>query len=438
MKRYIDEKLVRWKQRKNRKPLVIRGARQVGKTYSVEKFGRHNFPDFVKIDFELERNIHKAFSGDLNPQKLLLQFEAAYGKRIVPGKALLFFDEIQECPRALMALRYFYEQMPDLHIIAAGSLLEFTFDEISFPVGRVQFEWLRPLGFREFLWAMDKHLLADNLPDWRQEDPVDNFIHEKFLEQLKYYFITGGMPEAVAAFVETNSLAETATIHKTLYQTYLQDFVKYRKKADVELLNSIFQQLPAKTSQRIKYTELYPEKRVEKIKETINLLEQALLIQKVRSSNAQGIPLGAGVSHKLFKTIFLDIGLMQYICGIPATQILTENNLLDVYRGALAEQFVGQELLLHGGSENDSLYYWQRSKKGSSAEVDYIIARGGEIYPVEVKSGRVGRLKSINIFLNEHPHCPWGIVLNMSNIRRENKYKLKFMPLYTLLTDDGN
>jgi len=435
MKRLIDEKLLRWKKRKNRKPLVIRGARQVGKTYSVEKFGEQNFQNYLKIDFELERDIHKAFSGDLIPQKLLLQFEAAYGKRIVPGKTLLFFDEIQECPRALMALRYFYEQMPELHIVAAGSLLEFTFDEISFPVGRVQFEWLRPLGFREFLWAMDKHLLADSLPHWRQENPLDDFIHEKFLEQLKYYFITGGMPEAVAVFVSTGSLAETANVHKTLYQTYSQDFVKYRKRTDVELLNSIFQQLPAKTGQRIKYTELYPEKRIEKIKKAINLLEQALLIQKVRAGNAQGIPLGATVSDKLFKTVFLDIGLMQYICGIPASKIITETNLLDIYRGALAEQFVGQELLLQGGSENDKLYYWQRLKKGSSAEVDYIIARDGEIYPVEVKSGRVGRLKSIKIFLNEHPHCPWGIVLNMNNIRRENKYKLKFMPLYTLLTD---
>lgn len=433
MKRLIDDILVHWKTQRNRKPLVIRGARQVGKTYSIEQFGKNHFENFLKIDFELERSIHRVFEGDLNPSVLLMKFEAASGIRIIPGKTLLFFDEIQECPRALMSLRYFYEMMPELHIVAAGSLLELTFDEISFPVGRVQFEWLRPLGFREFLWAMNLDLLAEKLPDFRQEEPLDPFIHEKFLEQLKFYFIVGGMPEAVSVFTQTRSLSEVARIHKVLIQAYLQDFVKYRRKTDVDLLNHIFQQLPAKTGSRIKYTELYPEKRIEKIKEALNLLQHALLFQKVRSTTAQGIPLGASASDKIFKTVFLDIGLMQHICGIPSTQILNGKNLLDIYRGALAEQFVGQELLLYGGSENDKLYYWGRMKKNSTAEVDYIIARDGEIFPVEVKSGRAGRLKSIKIFLDEHPHSGLGLVLNTGNVYRDERYKLKFMPLYTIL-----
>ncbi|MFQ5653024.1 MAG: ATP-binding protein [bacterium] len=433
MKRLIDEALLRWKTRENRKPLIIRGARQVGKTYSVEQFGRQHFESFLKIDFELERSIHKAFAGDLSAQNLLLQFEAAYGQRIIPGKTLLFFDEIQEGPRALMALRYFYEQMPALHVIAAGSLLEFTFDEISFPVGRVQFQWLRPLGFREFLWAMDMEPLAESLPSLSQETPLSEVIHDKFLQQLSTYFIVGGMPEAVFSFVRTSSLAEVKLVHQSLYRAYVQDFVKYRKRVDVDLLDHVFQQLPAKTGSRIKYTGLYPEKRVEKIKESVNHLEHALLFQKVRSSTAQGIPLGASASDKVFKTIFVDIGLMQHICGIPPTSVLGQTSLLDVYRGALAEQFVGQELLLYGGSENDKLYYWNRMKKSSSAEVDFLIAREGEIYPVEVKSGRAGRLKSMKIFLDEHPHCPWGMVLNTGNIHRENEGKLRFMPIYTLL-----
>jgi predicted AAA+ superfamily ATPase len=275
--------------------------------------------------------------------------------------------------------------------------------------------------------------LAEKLPDLNQERPLDELIHEKLLQQLSYYFIVGGMPEAVATFVDTGSLAETKDVHKSLYQAYVQDFVKYRKRVDVELLDHIFQQLPAKTGTRIKYAVLYPEKRIEKIKESLNLLEHALLVQKVRSTTAQGIPLGASASDKIFKTIFVDIGLMQHICGIPPTTVLSQTNLLDVYRGALAEQFVGQELLLYGGSENDKLYYWYRTKKSSSAEVDFLIAREGEIYPVEVKSARAGRLKSMKIFLDEHPHSRRGIVLNLGNIHREDKYQLKFMPIYTLL-----
>ncbi|MFQ5639458.1 MAG: ATP-binding protein [bacterium] len=292
MKRLIDDALLRWKTQQNRKPLVIHGARQVGKTYSVEQFARQHFESFLKIDFELERNIHKAFTDDLSPQNLLLQFEAAYGQRIVPDKTLLFFDEIQECPRALMALRYFYEQVPALHVIAAGSLLEFTFEDISFPVGRVQFQWLRPLGFREFLWAMDMELLAETLPNLNQETPLSEVIHDKFLQQLSTYFIVGGMPEAVSIFVRTGSLTEVRNVHQTLYQAYVQDFVKYRKKADVELLDHIFQQLPAKTGSRIKYAGLYPEKRVTKIKESVNLLEHALLFQKVRSIHGTRHPTG--------------------------------------------------------------------------------------------------------------------------------------------------
>ena len=201
----------------------------------------------------------------------------------------------------------------------------------------------------------------------------------------------------------------------------------------MELLDRIFQELPAKTGSRIKYTALYPEKRVEKIKESLNLLEHALLIQRVRSTSAQGIPLGASASDKIFKTIFVDIGLMQHICGIPPSLVLNQKKLLDVYQGALAEQFVGQELLLHGGSENDKLYYWNRMKKSSSAEIDFVIVREGEIYPVEVKSGRPGRFKSLHIFLEEHSHSPQGIVLNTGNVRLEKEYRLKFMPLYTTL-----
>lgn len=431
MKRYIDTFLVHWKNKKTRKPLVIRGARQVGKTFSVGYFGNQQFDNFVKVDFELERSVHKIFDGDLKADKILLQLEAAYEQRIVPGKTLLFFDEIQECSRAVISLRYFYEQMPELHLIAAGSLLELALGDFSFPVGRVEFQWLRPLGFDEFLWATGYSELAHHLPTVEVEDALPDFIHDKLMEQLRYYFLVGGMPEAVSVFADTSSLTEVNSVQKNLSQSYLQDFTKYGQKIDRDCIEHIFQYMPGHVGQRIKYTALYPEKRIEKIKQSLHLLELMLLVQKVSSTTGQGLPLGADIKSKVFKSIFLDIGLMQSMSGISATILLAEKDLLAVYRGALAEQFVGQELLLHGGSENDRLYYWDRPKKSSNAEVDFLIARNGKIIPVEVKSGVPARLKSMALFLQEHPHCDMGYVLYSGNIRSEPKFKLKYMPLYT-------
>jgi predicted AAA+ superfamily ATPase len=433
MKRLINKTLIDWKDQKRRKPLVIRGARQVGKTFSIEYFGRNHFENMVKIDFELDRTVHRVFEGDLHVNNLLMQLEAAYDQRIQPGKTLLFFDEIQECPRALLALRYFYEQLPDLCVVAAGSLLEFVLGDISFPVGRVQFEWLRPMGFEEFLIAAGHKRLVENLPDLSMKEPVPPMIHAKLLDQLHYYFFVGGMPEAVSAFIESGFLKEASRIHRDITQAYTQDFVKYKKNFDKDCIQRVFEQIPQSIGRRIKYTSLYPEKRIEKIKESVQILERALLIQKVHSSHAQGLPLGAEASPKVFKTIFLDIGLMQHMSGVSAFELLKKDNLLDVFRGALAEQFVGQQLLLSGGSENERLYYWDRPKKSSSAEIDYLLVRDNKIIPVEVKSGHPSRLKSMHIFLNEHPHCKQGLVMNEGNYRAEENLNLKFIPIYTQL-----
>jgi uncharacterized protein len=433
MKRIITDFFKQWRDSKNRKPLVIRGARQVGKTWSVKHFGENYFNDFVVFDFEQDLAIHKIFSGNLDVKHILIQLEAAANKPINPGHTLVFFDEIQECPAAMRSLRYFYEQIPELHIIAAGSLLEFILNDISFPVGRVQFEWMRPMGFREFLMATGQDLLISHIPDLKCTNPVQPFIHDKLLERLHYYFFVGGMPEAVRVFSESNSLQETSSIHKLLIQSYLQDFAKYGKKINKDIVFNLFDQLPVNIGKRIKYTALYPEVRIEKIKTALNYLEQALLIQKTRNTTGQGLPLGAAVSPKIFKLIMLDIGLLQHLAGIPPLKILNTTNLLDIYKGALAEQFVGQELLLNNSSENDRLYYWDRTKKSSSAEVDYLIARSGKLIPIEVKSGTPGRLKSIRIFMDERPSINEGIVLSTDNYREEKKYKLKYLPLYSNL-----
>lgn len=433
MQRIINKRLNAWKESIRRRPLILRGARQVGKTYSVIAFGQAEFDEFVTFDFELDRSLHRIFEGDLRPEKLLMELEAHCRQRIIPGKTLVFFDEIQACPRALMSLRYFYEQKPQLHLIAAGSLLEFAMADQSFPVGRVEFEWMRPMCFAEFLRAIGEELLIEHLPTKDTTIAVAASIHEKLLEQLRIYFLVGGMPEAVQVFRETRSIAEVTPIHKLLCNSYIEDFAKYGPRVDRECVEHIFRSIPQWVGRQTKYRPLYPEKSIPKIKECLRLLEKSLIIHKVRSCNANGLPLGAEASDKLFKCVFLDIGLMQHLCGILPAEVLSTRDLLDNYRGALAEQFIGQELLAGASSENEKLYYWSRQAQGSSAEVDYIIVRDGKIIPIEVKSGPAGKLKSLHLFMRKHPDCSTGLILSSREIDTQSQANMQFLPLYTKL-----
>jgi len=437
MKRQIDNSLIQWMGRKNRKPLLVRGARQVGKTFSISELGKASFKRFVRFDLERQRRIHSIFADDLDPAKLLPQLEAQSAQRIVPNETLLFLDEIQACPRAIMALRYFYEQMPELHVIAAGSLLEFAMEDISFPVGQVEFLWMHPMTFGEFLAARGEGILAEQRPGIKTRTTLPEATHRKLLDQLRQYFIVGGMPEAVKVYLESNSFAEIDRVHTILAEAYQQDFAKYGGRVDKDCLARVFEQIPARIGQQVKYAPLYPEKRVETIKSALRVLERALVIRKVASTSAQGLPLGAGISETVFKYIFADIGLARHMCGLSAASVLEEADILSTFRGSLAEQFVGQELLAErGGSENGKLFYWARAKRNSNAEVDYVIAWNGTILPVEVKSGPAGKLKSMHLFLKEHPHCRSGLVLNSSNVQDAESGKLLFLPLYARLGDD--
>ena len=431
MERQIDAKLLGWKKSEFRKPLIIRGARQVGKTFSVSSFGENHFETFIKIDFERDRTSHRIFEGDLSAKKLLSELEIHANKMIIPGKTLLFFDEIQECERALLSLRYFYEEMPELHIISAGSMLEFALGSVSFPVGRLSFEWMRPMTFHEFLIASDRKILADRLPSISDFKPLSQTAHLKVLEQLKLYFLVGGMPEAVKRYCRTSSLTQGFIVHEEIYQSYLQSLMKYNKRADVDSLDHLLRSLPSQVGNQIKYTRLDPDRRIEKTKKSLQILEKALLFHIIKSSNAHGLPLNAGASSKIMKPLFLDIGLMQYHCGVHPSDILNERDLSKIYKGALAEQFVGQEMLASGGSENFKLFYWSRAKKSSSAEVDYLYVKNGRIFPIEVKSGPAGKLKSLHIFLNEHPNVEKGYVMSPALFERQTAEKLLFMPVYT-------
>lgn len=424
MFRVLENRLKSWKESSTRKPLILRGARQIGKTWVVHRFGTTQFEKLVTIDFEKRRDLHKLFEGNLDPKNILKSIELLFGK-IPPGKTLLFFDEIQACPRAIMALRYFYEEIPTLHVIAAGSLLEFAFDSISVPVGRVSYLYLYPLTFYEYLLAVGKGEMAEEVlsPDKESSE----FIQRAILEELKNYFLVGGMPEAVKTFVETNSLAATFEVQDEILTSYRDDFSKYKPQIDIHCLDTVFKQAALRAGEQIIYTTLDAQFSGQTNRKAIDLLEKAKIINKIASTNPSGLPLGASVNERKFKLSFLDIGLMQRLSKMPIPEDYFQKDLLSVYQGKLAEQFVAQEIV---AVQSDDLYYWVREAKSSTAEVDFLIISKGAILPIEVKSGKGGSLRSMHQILKDYDSLKMGAVLYGDIYKVLPEQKLYFYPIY--------
>ncbi|MFQ5652015.1 MAG: ATP-binding protein [bacterium] len=426
MERLITRRLRRWKDQPGRKPLLLRGARQVGKTWAVLEFGRRFFAGNVHlVDLERQLDWHRVFEVDLDPVRIISELEILLNSRIVPGKDLLFFDEIQSCPRALMALRYFYEEFPELHVIAAGSLLEFAFKDISFPVGRIQISSLYPLNFVEFLQAAGKTLAAEIVQT--APAPQPDSVHRMLLEEVRKYLFVGGMPECVLAYVRTGRLRDALEVQADLVNTFRQDFSKYAPLADKRCLNAVFSSTARNVGKQIKYTNLGEGFTNPTIKKAFDLLCRAQVIRKVSAASPAGLPLGASASERKFKALMMDVGVMQHLCGMPIEAEYAKSDLLTIYHGALAEQFIGQELLAAG---QDELYYWAREAKSSSAEVDFLMVTRGKIHPVEIKSGASGRLRSLHLLLQTYPNCPEGIVFSAAPYSELPEQKLKFLPLY--------
>jgi len=424
MDRIITQSFQKWKEKSNRKPLIVKGARQTGKSFSITAFGNTNFEGSTHIlNFEKRRDLHSVFEIDYEILRILSELEILINKKITPGMDLLFFDEIQECPRAIASLRYFYEQLPELHIIAAGSLLEFALMDIPFPVGRVQLINMYPMNFYEFLKAAGKDLMAELIINKPKELPEST--HNAINEELRKYFFVGGMPECVRTYIETNSFTEVFEIQSDLIHTYRQDFSKYSGKSDKSCLNSVWLNIAQKVGGQIKYSELADGFTNPTIKKAFELLETARLFKKVKAASAAGIPLGASASDKKFKAIMLDIGLMANMNGILGEYV--KSDLLTVFRGAMAEQFVGQEILAATGSD---LYYWARETSGSNAETDYLIEKQGKIIPIEVKSGKSGSLKSLHLLLNTFSNVEQSFVFSDARFGQIADEKISFLPLY--------
>ena len=430
MRRTIEPVLKKWKNQSNRLPIILRGARQVGKSFIIEKFGKENFESLVTCNFEFRPELINCFD-NLDPQSICAKLEVAFKTRIIPGKTLLFLDEIQICPKAIMALRYFKEKLPDLHVIAAGSLLEFVLHEeqFSFPVGRVQFLYLKPLSFHEYLLSQNHDRLIEILDKVTLQHPIDTFIHEELLLLLREYFLIGGMPSVIRSFLENRSFFECQTVLNGLLETYRSDFPKYTTKTQYKHLQTFFEKVPGEVANQFKYTLISSEHRSQDLKIALEQLGWAGLLYKVLSTSASGIPLQMHAKENKFKLLFLDCGLVNCANKLDM-QTAWNTELMQINAGAQAEQFVGQELMAYADPYTAShLYYWDRDKKGSMAEVDFVIQAGSVILPIEVKAGTTGSLKSLKQFLLEKK-APFGIRISQHPLSFHEQ--ILSVPLYLI------
>jgi uncharacterized protein len=397
--RHDLEYLRKWKERGRRKPLILRGARQVGKTEIVRQLGKE-FDLFVEFNFDEFPGKASLFkSGDVN--QILLLIEADSGKKIVPGKTLIFFDEIQAAPYVVPLLRYFYEKVPQIHIIAAGSLLGFLLSDHNFsmPVGRVEYHFMGPLTFEEFLRGSGEDSLAEFLYSYKLEQELPESLHQKYMSFLKYYTLVGGMPEASLSWIESGDIVEVQRIHASILQTYEDDFNKYRKRINPDHLRLVMRRIPSIVGRKLRYVNLDRNISASSLSSAVGALSDAGVMSRIFHSDGNGLPLGAEISAKKYKPLFIDIGLHSTALGLRLTDVYTMDNILLINNGAIAEQFIGQHLLFNTPPWiKPELFYWHREKKGSSSEVDYLIADGPVIIPVEVKAGKTGSLRSLHTF----------------------------------------
>lgn len=401
MFREIEKNLLKWKNSADRKPLLLRGARQVGKTFIIEKFGGMHFANLITIN--LEKPLYHSCFNSLEPSQIVSELELLSGVKIKPGETLLFLDEIQECPQAIMALRYFKEQMPELHVIGAGSLLEFTLNDDNFkmPVGRIEFLYLQALSFTEFLNAMDLNLLKEELKTISLDNSPSEAIHQHYLKLIRDYTILGGMPGIIKKFLLTQSFLDAQHAQSDLLYSYQRDFGKYAKKTIHHNLELVFEKAPGLIAQWFKYKNVNPNIPPKDIKIALIQLFHAGLLYPVYATSASGLPFVTTQNEKKFKLLFLDVGLVKRACQLDA-ELLLNKDVLFLNDGALAEQLVGQELMAYQDKhERPELYFWTREQKNSSAEIDYLIVIDGKIIPIEVKSGATGRLKSLKLFMEE-------------------------------------
>lgn len=398
--RNAELELKKWHGGKNRKPLVIRGARQVGKSTLVREFAKRYGIELFEINMERHYRLDEIFA-TLDVAKILRELEFSCGKGML-DKGLVFLDEIQATPNAIKALRYFYEERPDLAIIAAGSLLEFTLNESGFsmPVGRICYLHLQPLSFEEYLKAIGKNDLSKLISGWLPPEPFPESAHLRLMDHFSDFLLVGGMPEAVAVFASGGGLEACVESHHSILETYRDDFGKYATKIQVGRLRKLLDYVPMAVGEKFSYAHAIPDERAKDVRQALEMLATAGIVTLVHHSDANGLPLGAEAETCVFKPFFLDVGLMNAVCGVRSISLETMRAYRFVNEGKMAEQFVGQQLLTGGDYyRHPRLHYWLRGGRRANAEIDFLIEAAPSIIPVEVKSGASGSLKSLHQFV---------------------------------------
>ena len=402
MIRFASEKLDRWLAAESRKPLVIRGARQVGKTWLVRDLAKRNNLDLIELNFERFPNRVDLFS-DNDPKKIMGNIESEFETVISPGSSLLFLDEIQAAPAIFSKLRWFKEELAQLPVIAAGSLLESAMSqaEYSMPVGRITYFYLEPLSFFEFMVACGKNLLYEKLCSFSPHDNLPVSLHEKCLDLYTEYCLTGGMPESIKEWMRSKNLKSCIKIQQDLLVTFRDDFHKYGGRFDPILLNKIFLSVSRQLGGKFVYNRVDPEAKASLVKKGLTMLSMARVFSRVFHTTGNGIPLGAETNEKFFKMLSLDIGLASVQLGISEMKSSEAKNAVFSNKGKLAEQFVGQQIRAALAPDSDPLlFYWQRTG-GRQGEIDYILQYGNRVLPLEIKSGKAGNMKSLHQFMAE-------------------------------------
>lgn len=419
--RIIDKYLLQWKEEEDRKPLLLRGARQVGKSSAVKNLGK-SFTYFAELNFEKQKAAKSFFAGDIDAKMIASKISNYIGVPVIAGKTLLFLDEIQECPEAIMALRFFREDFPELHVVAAGSLLEFALEEIpTFGVGRIRSMFMYPLTFDEFLAATGNQGLIEMRLMCDVQHPLDDAFHQKAIDLFRIYLLVGGMPEAVSKWVQTGDFGKCQRIHQDIILSYEDDFNKYKKNVDPELLRCTMRGVCHQIGNTISFSKVPGDYRSTQIREALRLLTLAGVVTPVVSSSGNGLPLDAEGNENRAKYLFLDPGLLLNVLELDGhssrqlVELIMAGTPQDmVNKGNIAEMFAGLELIRYKEpTQRYKSFFWEMSGK-SIAEVDYLEAHDCKVWPIEVKSGTQGGMKSLWHFMREK-HVTQAVRTSLEN-----------------------
>ncbi len=425
MKRFILDKLIKWKESKYRKPLILKGARQVGKTYILKQFGKENYEGVAYFNFDHDEDLYKLFINTKDPRRILEQLAFIYGKAILPGKTLIIFDEIQECPNALNSLKYFNEEANEYHIVCAGSLLGIRLSHTSFPVGKVEFLNMYPMSFKEFLEADNCKNLIEYMDSINDIQPISDIFANQLEEKLKAYFIIGGMPEAVYSWVNEKDIERVNIIQENILKAYESDFSKHTNNSEANKISLIWNSIPsqlARENKKFLYQTIKEGARAREYENALNWLNDANLIYKVYNVTKTDFPLKAYTDLTCFKIYMNDVGLLRRMANLDSKIVAEGNKLFEEFKGAFTENYILNMLnLIYDNVPN----YFTFDRK----EIDFVIQNKNEIIPIEVKSGKTINHTSLTKY-NEKFQVNKSIRFSLNNLKQDGK--ILNIPLYLI------